>query len=1231
MPLRLADSLPSRTATLVSPDDYGALDESLILDPESTTGWVIVNGSSLATDAANKTLGTVSVAANGLQAYWDNNPDLTAKAYVNLTSAAARGGYSHIALDLRWNYSGVSTTNVPSDAFELFASTADDVGGTVVTSRFPYWTSGAGIWKTCYIDVRTLTSVKCLGVRSIRVLEIYPEKDVGFSIRFDNIRWASQTELEAALGAGDVAVVTPDYVPSVDQKVLAPSTGKTILDLRPAPSLSGADGVKSPRDFQITAEDGSEDVTTQILDMFSELNDGDVLRFPASATYLLDTDEPLWIRYLTNVTIDGNGATLYTTFDRENPFITLYGCRNVTVRGFRIIGARPEVRDGSVCVAIAGTPTVSGTTIQLNAEDEEVRGNIAHWARNKDGYNRFDIALSDSAQVASDCWIGLVDDEAPATAPVAAAFGSTGPMEAGTYHYRVTYLDAFNQETCAGPSVSVTLATPGKVDLTSIPVAAEEAPEVVARHIYRTKNDMPDDPHNYYIIGALRDNTTTIYRDTFGNDDNAPNAAGMAAADGGTGNVEEGLHYWRVSFFDSSTGLETIISQGASQTVTLVRNAQVSLTGIPLGGAGVTARRIYRTKTGQSTGEGNFFYVGEIADNTTTVYTDNIADASLGDIGPELVLSQDMPWLPSRTLTLTGSQTTYSLIWDGRVRPETKFGPRIKKLTATANTISVHSITQDGRVEYSASNEFCHGIQISQNNEDCLVEDCYVEGVSGDGVLGSGTRTTRCMVRGVTSRGARRQGMSFNDGSFVVENCQISETGRSGIDIEPPSGLAEVQRLVLRDIYLRSIGNSGIACGNEHLIANMIVERVRMWGGSSAGTADFFGGGAEILTMKDCSAPYWGMRLNSAQPYVDGLEVSYLTVAAGPFGDFGGWYGGGGAVMNVRLTDRTKNAPLTILASKVSVSNVSHISAKDVPIPSGGATAPFQVVDDTGYGILDPQLWRQQFPSTYKGVIAGNLWFPRGLDLRDEPVLRTRALGGSTVRGNNLRAVGVTLGTGVTSKAVTFPTRTNPALGTFTLTQRTSTIGGTLTTTTYFYRVAARGVIHGPSGALTEKSVTLSGANNAVEIALNTLRTGTTYIEGATIYRGTSAGVYNVRYDLVPNHDLHGLGAENNDNQAVRDLGTTLQLNTNADQLGFGYDDPLAQTTTTGHPSWTGSAWTVADETGYEPDTSYDVWVTTSFNNGGWWITNKTRAGFTVNWVTATADANQTLSWLVVR
>jgi hypothetical protein len=47
------------------------------------------------------------------------------------------------------------------------------------------------------------------------------------------------------------------------------------------------------------------------------------------------------------------------------------------------------------------------------------------------------------------------------------------------------------------------------------------------------------------------------------------------------------------------------------------------------------------------------------------------------------------------------------------------------------------------------------------------------------------------------------------------------------------------------------------------------------------------------------------------------------------------------------------------------------------------------------------------------------------------------------------------------------------------------------------------------------------------------------------------------------------------------------------------------------------------------PDTGYAVGANFNFNNGGYWVTGKTKTGFTLNWATATVGA-QAVRFLVV-
>jgi hypothetical protein len=115
----------------------------------------------------------------------------------------------------------------------------------------------------------------------------------------------------------------------------------------------------------------------------------------------------------------------------------------------------------------------------------------------------------------------------------------------------------------------------------------------------------------------------TIYQDA---PLTAPASAPTLAA-GATG-VLTGTYRYKVTF--ASNFAETEGGTGSSPIT--VTTKQIGLTTIPLGPTGTVARKIYRTSAGGAAGTEK--YVGLINENTTTIYTDNLADASLGDAIP---------------------------------------------------------------------------------------------------------------------------------------------------------------------------------------------------------------------------------------------------------------------------------------------------------------------------------------------------------------------------------------------------------------------------------------------------------------------------------------------------------------------------------------------------------------------------------------------------------------------
>lgn len=103
-----------------------------------------------------------------------------------------------------------------------------------------------------------------------------------------------------------------------------------------------------------------------------------------------------------------------------------------------------------------------------------------------------------------------------------------------------------------------------------------------------------------------------------------PGAPSLAAGAAGSPN---GVYKAQVTFVNAAG--ET--SGGTEATIT-VTSTHITWSSIPLGPAGTTSRKLYRTVAGGATGTEKL--VTTLADNTTTTFDDNVADGSLGATVP---------------------------------------------------------------------------------------------------------------------------------------------------------------------------------------------------------------------------------------------------------------------------------------------------------------------------------------------------------------------------------------------------------------------------------------------------------------------------------------------------------------------------------------------------------------------------------------------------------------------
>ena len=109
------------------------------------------------------------------------------------------------------------------------------------------------------------------------------------------------------------------------------------------------------------------------------------------------------------------------------------------------------------------------------------------------------------------------------------------------------------------------------------------------------------------------------------------------AAPAVAGNVDNGAHRYRATFVTADGETQAGSVSAAVTVADKAVNGKVELSAIPLGGALVTARKLYRTAAGGAT----YLLLATLANNTATTYTDNIADASLGSEAPSVNTTSD--------------------------------------------------------------------------------------------------------------------------------------------------------------------------------------------------------------------------------------------------------------------------------------------------------------------------------------------------------------------------------------------------------------------------------------------------------------------------------------------------------------------------------------------------------------------------------------------------------------
>lgn len=268
--------------------------------------------------------------------------------------------------------------------------------------------------------------------------------------------------------------------------------------------------------------------------------------------------------------------------------------------------------------------------------------------------------------------------------------GAAGNVEAGSHRWAVTFIIGGVETNLGNASTTLTPAADSQVQLTNIPIGVLGT---TARVVYRTEANQ-DGP--FKLLTTIGDNTTTSFLDDVTD-------GGLGADSPLVGAIPAGSHTWAVSFITSGTE-STLSDPSVNLTTSGLR--QVLVYNIPLGPGGTTARRLYRTPVGSPN---TFQLVVEIGNNTSTAYSDIIADSALGAtfagdssnlvslldsarIGTTLAVFAGRVWIANnRTVQFTAPNTfndfSISNAAGSFLMTDSNFVGRIQKLLTALNVL----------------------------------------------------------------------------------------------------------------------------------------------------------------------------------------------------------------------------------------------------------------------------------------------------------------------------------------------------------------------------------------------------------------------------------------------------------------------------------------------------------------------------------------------------------------
>ncbi|MCU0709056.1 MAG: matrixin family metalloprotease [Pirellula sp.] len=219
---------------------------------------------------------------------------------------------------------------------------------------------------------------------------------------------------------------------------------------------------------------------------------------------------------------------------------------------------------------------------------------------------------------------GLLDTFIVPSSLVSLQASTGGTLAAGTYRYKMTYVDINGYETPpSDPTVSMTLL-PGQtaIRIAGLPGVGSD---YVSRRLYRNDGtsgtfrlvaELDANSSSYFDRGGFladsSDPSATLLRDR-------PNVSGVGVSSSAGGSLQVGNYTYRIVMIDAA-GRESLASAPTTLATTTITNRTLQITNLPAIQLGYSGFRIYRSSVG---GAGTFSQIAEITNPATTSFTDD--------------------------------------------------------------------------------------------------------------------------------------------------------------------------------------------------------------------------------------------------------------------------------------------------------------------------------------------------------------------------------------------------------------------------------------------------------------------------------------------------------------------------------------------------------------------------------------------------------------------------------